>query len=360
MTTLLSAFDPTARGCFVIGEIGVNHNGDLAMARQLIDVAADAGADAVKFQTFSAEKLVTRTARQADYQARNLGSAEGESQFAMLQALELSADELRACHAHCRERGVLFLSTPFDEDAADLLEAVGVEGFKVGSGDLTHLPMLAHIAQKGLPMIVSTGMANLGEVERAVRTVEAAGDPPLAILHCVSDYPAEAADCNLAAMNTLAQAFGRVVGWSDHTLGDAVSVAAVARGARILEKHFTLDTNLPGPDHKASLPPAAFKDLVAKVRQVEAAIGDGIKRPRASERATARVARRSVVSARAVARGETLREADLAIKRPGTGFAPDRLSEIVGRRAARDIAADTVLAPADLGEVVLGEIADSP
>ena len=345
--TLQQAFDPTAKRCFVIGEIGVNHNGSLELAKQLIDVAAEAGADAVKFQTFTAESLVTRTARKADYQARN--HAVDESQFSMLKKLELSESDLRACKAYCDARDIVFLSTPFDEAAADLLVDVGVQGFKVSSGDLTNLPLLEHMAAHGLPMIISTGMATMGEIEDAVRAIEGAGDPPLAILHCVSDYPAKASEANLAAMDTIRAAFGRVVGWSDHTLGDAISVASVARGARLIEKHFTLDTAMEGPDHKASLDPAEFAELVAKIRLVEAAIGDGVKRPQPSEIPTAEVARRSVVAATDIAAGETITDEHLIMKRPGTGLMPKYARLVVGRRAARDIPADTLIALTDLG-----------
>lgn len=343
----LHAFDMSGRGCFVIGEIGVNHNGSLELAKRLIDVAVKAGADAVKFQTFSAERLVTRTARKADYQSRN--HQVDESQFDMLKRLELSESDLRACKSYCDEHGIVFLSTPFDEQAADLLEDVGVSGFKISSGDLTNLPLLSHIAAKGLPMIISTGMATMGDIEDAVTAIQEAGAPPLAILHCVSDYPAAPEEANLAAMDTIAQAFGHVVGWSDHTLGDAVSLASVARGARFLEKHYTLDTAMEGPDHRASLDPDEFTALLSKIRTVETAIGDGVKRPQASERATAEVARRSIVAADDIAAGTVIDGSHLVMKRPGTGLMPKHHGWVVGRVAARDIAADTLIELGDLG-----------
>lgn len=345
--TLNRAFLPDAQACFIIGEIGVNHNGQLNIAKEMIDLAVTAGADAVKFQTFSAESLVTRTARKADYQSRN--HRIDESQFDMLKKLELSEDDLRSCKDYCDEVGMIFLSTPFDEQAADLLERVGVKGFKLSSGDLTNLPLLRHIAAKGKPMIISTGMANMSEIEDAVVAIEEAGGPNLAILHCVSDYPAKASEANLAAMNTIFQAFGKVTGWSDHTLGDAISIAAVARGARLIEKHFTLDINMEGPDHKASLSPEEFKELVAKIRLVEVAIGDGIKRPQPSELPTAAVARRSIVAARDIEAGHIITEADLIMKRPGTGLAPKYVTWVSGRKAARDIAVDTLIDLTDLG-----------
>jgi len=333
--------------CFVIAEIGVNHNGALDLARQLIDVAAAAGADAVKFQTFAAERLVTATARKAAYQEAN-DPRKAESQFAMLKRLELSEADLVACRDHCTARGVMFLSTPFDEQSADLLASLGVHGFKVSSGDLTNLPFLAHMAAKRLPMIVSTGMGTLAEVAEAVEAVREAGDPPLALLHCVSNYPAAPEDCNLRAMGTLAQAFGVPVGWSDHTLGDAISLAAVALGARILEKHYTLDRGLQGPDHKASLTPEELTALITRLRAVESALGDGLKRPQEAERDTARVARRSLVAARDIAAGARLTAGDLIAKRPGEGIAPKHRELILGWRAARDIPADTVLSWTDL------------
>jgi len=333
-------------GCIIIGEIGVNHNGSLDLAKQMIDVAAEAGADAVKFQTFTAENIVTRTAEKAQYQKDNDGS-EG-SQLEMLKQLEFSKDNLEACRDYCAEKGVVFLSTPFDNDAADLLEAVGVAGYKVSSGDLTNLPLLAHLAAKGKPMIISTGMANMAETEEAVTTIRENGDPPLAILHCVSNYPADPAEANLRAIDTLASAFNVPTGWSDHTLGDAIAVAAIARGAKLLEKHYTLDKNLPGPDHLASLEPDEFKALIRKIRDVEAAIGDGVKRPQPSEVDTAKVARKSLVSGVAIPAGKTITEDDLVCKRPGSGFPPRMMPHIIGRRAARDIAPDSLIHPDDL------------
>jgi N-acetylneuraminate synthase len=336
---------------FVIGEIGVNHNGKLDLARRLIDLAAEAGADAVKFQTFTAERLVTASAARAEYQTRNDPHG-GQSQLAMLKALELHPDDLLKARDHTLKAGLRFLSTPFDEDAADLLADLGVQAFKVSSGDLTHLPFLRHLAAKRLPIILSTGMANLAEVEEAVCTVEAAGNPPLAILHCVSQYPCAPADCNLRAMTTLRAAFGRPVGWSDHTEGDAITLAAVALGAEILEKHFTLDQNLPGPDHRASLPPDAFKAMLHNIRSVEAAFGDGRKRPVAAEADTARVARRSIVAARDLPVGTVLSPADLAYRRPGTGLHPREAQTLIGRRLRRALNRDATVTWTDVSPPV--------
>ena len=334
-------------GCIVIGEIGVNHNGSLELAKKMIDVAVESGADAVKFQTFSAEKLATRTAEKAAYQKKNDGEA--GSQVEMLKRLEFSKEKLQACKEYCQEVGMVFLSTPFDEEAADLLEEVGVEGYKVSSGDLTNLPLLAHLAKKGKPIIISTGMANMAETEEAVTTIRENGNPSLAILHCVSNYPAVPKEANLRAMDTLAAAFNVPVGWSDHTLGDAIALASVARGAKILEKHYTLDVNMPGPDHKASLEPAEFGELIRKLRDVEAALGNGVKRPQPSELDTAEVARKSIVSACDIAMGTEIEDKHLVCKRPGTGLAPRMIPLVIGRTAKVDIAADSVIGMEHLG-----------
>jgi N,N'-diacetyllegionaminate synthase len=327
--------------CFVIAEAGVNHNGSIELARQLVDVAVSAGADAVKFQTFTAEDLVTETAAKAEYQERASGS--DESQYQMLKRLELSREAHLELAAYCRERGMLFLSTPFDEGSVGLLEEMDVAAYKISSGDLTNLPFLAHIARKGRPMIVSTGMGTLAEVGDAVQAVHAAGAPPLALLQCVSCYPAEPRTVNLRAMQTMAEAYGVPVGFSDHTLGLEIALASVAAGACILEKHLTLDCALPGPDHQASLDPEAFHTLMRGIRLIDAALGDGRKQPLPEEANTARVARKSVVTASEIAAGESLTTASLAIKRPGHGFAPAQLPSLVGRIAREKIPAGTVL-----------------
>jgi N-acetylneuraminate synthase len=332
--------------CKIIAEIGVNHNGSLDLGRQLIDAAADAGADAVKFQTFVAEDLVTRSAAKAAYQVANTGTDDG--QFAMLKALELSEAGFAEMKAHCVARGIEFMSTPFSEAAADLLERVGVDCYKVSSGDLTHLPLLRHLARKGLPIILSTGMAVLRDVEEAVEAIRAEGNDRISILHCVSNYPAAPADCNLRAMDTIAAAFGLPVGWSDHTLGAEISWAAVARGAVIIEKHITLDRNLPGPDHLASCEPAEFTAFVAGIRAIGAALGDGIKRPTAAERETAKLGRRSITAARDLPAGTIVTAEDLIMLRPGSGLMPRDLDRVIGTRLPRDVAADTPLTLRDL------------
>lgn len=326
---------------FVIAEAGVNHNGDLEVAIRLVDVAVEAGADAVKFQTFRADKVVTSSAPKAAYQAETTGA--GESQLDMIKRLELSPEAFRKLHDHCRDVGIIFLSTPFDDESADFLDELGVVAFKIPSGEITNGPFLSRIAVKGKPLIVSTGMACLAEVEAAVRVIEDAGNRNFALLHCVSCYPAPAAEANLRAMQTLTQAFGVPVGFSDHTLGIEVSLAAVALGARIIEKHFTLDRDLPGPDHRASLVPAELRAMVRGIRAVESALGDGRKRPSAAELAVADVARRSLVAARDIRRGEVVRDADVAILRPGTGLPPSRKPDVLGRAAKVDIPAGALI-----------------
>jgi N-acetylneuraminate synthase len=326
---------------FIVAEAGVNHNGDPALARQLIDVAAEAGADAVKFQTFRTESLVSRTAPKAAYQREATGAREGQAE--MLRPLEFGPEEHVELRDWCAKRGLLFFSTPFDLSSADLLESLGVPLFKVPSGEITNLPFLRHVAAKGRPVVLSTGMSTLDEVGRAVDAIRESGDSPLALLHCVSAYPAPPSEMNLRAMDTLKTAFGCPVGLSDHTLGIEIAVAAVARGAAIIEKHFTLDANLPGPDHRASLEPAELSRLVASIRSVESALGDGVKRPTSSELDTRSVARKSLVAARAIRAGERLTADAVAIKRPGTGIPPADLPKALGRPVRRHLAADEVI-----------------
>ncbi len=313
----------------VIAEAGVNHNGSLEMARRLVDAAAEAGADAIKFQTFRADRLVTPSAPRAAYQIRE---GEPTSQLEMLKALELSERAHVELWRHGREVGLTVLSTPFDERSADFLQRLGVPAYKVGSGELTNLPFLEHLAHKRLPLIVSTGMATLAEVDQAVHSIRRCGAPPLVLLQCTSRYPAPAADANLRAMDTMRLAFGVPVGYSDHTRGNDVALAAVARGACLIEKHFTLDRRLPGPDQRASAEPDQFAALVQSLRTVEAALGDGRKQPTAREAEIAAVARRSLVAARDLDVGERLTEELIAIKRPGTGLAPAFRPRVIGRR----------------------------
>lgn len=327
--------------CFVIAEAGVNHNGNVETARRMVAAAAAARADAVKFQTFRASQLAAPGARKASYQSR--ATDIGESQLEMLLRLELSEKDHRELFAYCRECGILFLSTPFEEGSANFLNELGVAAFKIASGELTNLPFLEHVAAMGKPVILSTGMGRLGEVETAVESVLRAGLRQLVLLHCVSSYPTSAADANLRAMETLRLAFGMPVGYSDHTMGLEVSLAAVAMGACVIEKHFTLDRSLPGPDQQASAEPHELIALVAGIRNVEAAMGHGRKEPTACERDAAEVARKSLLAAVDIPQGGKLSRESVAIMRPGTGLPPAMLPFIIGRTARRPIAAGELL-----------------
>ncbi len=327
--------------CFIIAEAGVNHNGDLELAKQLIDIAVEAKADAVKFQTFQAERLASAEAPKARYQLETTDAH--ESQVEMLRRLELSPEAHQRLAAYCRERDIVFLSTPFDEASADLLGDLGVAAFKISSGDLTNLPLLIHVAKKGQPIILSTGMSTLEEVHEAVQALRSAKVVALILLHCVSSYPADPSDINLRAIQTLAEAFDVPVGYSDHTIGLEVSFAAVALGARVIEKHVTLDRALSGPDHRMSLEPAELTALVRGIRNVESALGNGKKVPASSEFEVAAIARKSLVAARHIPLGSTLTEELIAIKRPGTGLSPAMLKSVVGRRVRQEVPAGTVL-----------------
>jgi N-acetylneuraminate synthase len=328
--------------CFIIAEAGVNHNGDMAMARRLIEEAARAGADAVKFQTFTAERLVSPDAPKADYQLQTTDRE--ETQYQMLRRLELSEAMHHDLITCCQQQGVLFLSTPFDALSADFLARQGMAAFKISSGEVTNLPFLEHLARLGKPLIMSTGMATLAEVDTAIRTVRQAGNEQLVVLHCVSNYPTDPADVNLRAMQTMATAFGVATGFSDHTLGIEVPLAAVALGACVIEKHFTLDKTLPGPDHRASLEPDELVAMIRSIRNVEAALGHGRKEPAASEASTAAAARKSLVAATDIAAGTVLTSEVIAVKRPGTGLPPAMLPYVLGRTARHPIAAGCLLA----------------
>jgi N-acetylneuraminate synthase len=323
------------RPAFVIAEAGVNHNGRIDLAEQLVDIAADAGCDAVKFQTFDPVMLATPEAAKAEYQQETTGS--GGSQLDMLKGLVLSHDAHARLEQRARDRRLVFLSTPFDEGSADFLDDLGVPAFKVSSGDLTNTLLLRHLARKRKPVLLSSGMATLDEVLAAIATLAEAGAPEIAVFHCVSNYPAQPADCNLRAMATLRAATGRPVGWSDHTHGIDVTVASVALGAQLVEKHFTISRDLPGPDHRASLEPAELAAMVRGIRNVEAALGDGAKVPRPSEQGVAAVARRSLCYRDDLAAGTQLAEAHLIALRPGTGLSPTQLPAVLGRRLARSV-----------------------
>jgi N,N'-diacetyllegionaminate synthase len=328
--------------CFVIAEAGVNHNGDMAMAIRLIDVAAAAGAEAVKFQTFTADRLASASAPKAAYQ--KITTEAGESQHAMLKWLELKPQDHDLLMNHCRVRGIIFLSSPFDALAADLLDELGVAAFKIPSGEIVNLPFLEHVARKRRPVIVSTGMSTLAEVKTAVDTIRTAGNNQIVLLHCLSVYPADPAEANLRAMATMAEACNCPVGFSDHTGSGVVAIAAVALGAVVIERHFTLDRNLPGPDHRASLEPTELAVMIRDVRATQAALGDGQKLPQPSELENRAIVRKSIAAARDLPAGAVLQTSDLTTLRPGTGLAPTLLPELVGRRMRAAVGAGTLIA----------------
>ena len=324
----------------IIAEAGVNHNGDLDRAKELIAVAADAGADAVKFQTFQSKKLVTAGAGKAEYQKAHTTS--DESQLQMLQRLELSVaqhEELIAC---CQHHGIEFLSTPFDHDSIELLLKLGVQQFKVPSGELNNVPYLRRIGATQKTVLLSTGMSTLAEIECALECLQEAGTAKkdITVLHCNTEYPTPMCDVNLSAMLTIARAFDVAIGYSDHTLGIEVSIAAASLGARVLEKHFTLDRTLPGPDHAASLEPDELTQMVTAVRNIESALGSGIKRPSPSESKNLLIARKSIVAARPIRQGDLLTEDNLTAKRPGHGISVSFWDTLVGQVATRDYAPD--------------------
>ena len=324
----------------VIAEAGVNHNGDIKMALQLVDVAAKAGADFVKFQTYSADRLVTAAAAKADYQVASTGDK--ESQREMLRQLELSEKAHYEIIARCKAQGIGFLSTAFDIESMNFLVGLGIPLIKIPSGEITNLPYLRHVGRLGLPTIVSTGMADMDEVGRALLTLEAGGlsRELITVLHCTTDYPTNIEDVNLLAMLQLRDTFNVKVGYSDHTIGIEVPIAAVALGACVIEKHFTLDCGLPGPDHCASLPAPMLFELVQGIRNIEKALGDGEKRPRAAEEKNKLAARKSIVAAQKIRAGESFSAANLTIKRPGNGMSPMRWDDLLGRAASRDFDVD--------------------
>lgn len=328
---------------FIIAEAGVNHNGSLELAKCLIDAAVDSGADAVKFQTFKAVNVVSRQAPKADYQKQATG--EEESQFEMIRKLELDVDAHRELMAYCKAKNILFLSTPFDHDSIDLLADLGLEIYKIPSGEITNLPYLRHIGALRKQVILSTGMANIGEIEAALDILTEAGTSRdnITVLHANTEYPTPMQDVNLRAMQTIATAFNVKVGYSDHTLGIEVPIAAVAMGAVMVEKHFTLDKTMEGPDHKASLEPYELKAMVGAIRNIELALGSGIKKASASEAKNIAIARKSLVAKRAITKGEVFSAENLAAKRPGTGISPMRWDDIIGQTAQRDYREDELL-----------------
>jgi len=332
-----------SRKTLIIAEAGVNHNGDLELAKQIVKAAANAGADLVKFQTFTAERLAIDSAPKADYQ--NQTTDQKQSQFAMLRQLELTAEMHEQLIVYCSKQGIGFFSTGFDLQSVDYLASLGADRFKIPSGEITNLPYLRHVGAFGKPLILSTGMATLGEIEAALDACEIAGTPRsrITVLHCNTEYPTPMQDVNLRAMCSIRDVFGVAVGYSDHTLGIEVPIAAVALGATVIEKHLTLDRNLAGPDHKASLEPDEFAAMVRVIRNIEQAMGDGIKRPSPSESKNKSIARKSLVAARSIKAGERFTPENLTAKRPGTGVSPMRWDEVMGRTATRDYGSDEMI-----------------
>lgn len=327
----------------IIAEVGVNHNGDIDLAKQLIAAAKSAGADIVKFQTFKTDNLLTKTAEKALYQKGTTDAA--ESQYAMIRKLELSRANHEVLIEECDRLGIGFFSTAFDTDSFDMLVEMGLDKVKIPSGELTNLPLLRYMTRLGMPVILSTGMATLGEIEAALDVIGQAGTPrnQVTVLHCTTEYPAPMPDVNLRSMVSMKTTFGVEVGYSDHTPGIEIPIAAVALGARVIEKHFTLDRAMPGPDHQASLEPHEFKAMVEAIRNVEVSLGDGVKRPSASELKNKPIARKSIVAARAIRAGETFSADNIATKRPGTGISPMRWDEVIGRIAHRSFAEDELI-----------------
>jgi N,N'-diacetyllegionaminate synthase len=327
----------------IIAEAGVNHNGDMGLARKLIDVAASAGADFVKFQTFTADKLVTRNAEKAEYQNNTTGA--DESQYTMIKKLELTYEMHEVLIEHCKLRDIGFFSTGFDRESIDLLVELGLKSFKIPSGEITNLPYLRHVGGYGKPVILSTGMATMCEIGAALDILMEAGTPLklITVLHCNTEYPTPMTDVNLRAMVTIRDTFDVQVGYSDHTLGIEVSIAAVALGATVIEKHFTLDRNLPGPDHQASIEPEELKAMVTAIHNIEKATGDGVKRPSPSEVKNMPIARKSLVAACNILKGEVFSETNLTIKRPGVGISPMLWDEVLGCTATRNFAPDELI-----------------
>jgi N,N'-diacetyllegionaminate synthase len=328
---------------FIIAEAGVNHNGDIMIAKKLIDAAKEAGADAIKFQTFKAENMVSKYAKKADYQKKT--TRDDESQFEMIKKLELNEQEHKDLINYCNEKKILFLSSAFDLTSIDLLNELGLGIFKIPSGEITNFPYLRKLGDLKKQLILSTGMADLGEIEDALDVLTESGTPKgnITVLHCNTQYPTPFKDVNLRAMLTIGHAFGVAIGYSDHTLGIEVPIAAVALGAAIIEKHFTLDRNLPGPDHKASLEPDELKSMVQAIRNIEKALGDGIKRPSPSEVKNKPIARKSLVANQPIKAGELFSAENITAKRPGSGISPMRWDEVLGKVAQKDYEKDELI-----------------
>lgn len=325
---------------YVIAEVGVNHNGSFELACKLVDVAKAAGADCIKFQTFKSKNLVSRNAQKAEYQKKTTGEG---SQVDMLKALELSFDEFRDLKAYCDSVGIAFLSTPFDFDSIQFLNSIDMPFWKIPSGEITDYPYLVALARTGKPIVLSTGMSDMDDIAAAIRVLRENGAADIKLLHCNTEYPTPFEDVNLRAMMTMRNAFGLEVGYSDHTKGIEVPVAAVAMGATIIEKHITLDRNMEGPDHRASLEPDELTAMITGIRNIEKALGDGNKKPSPSEKKNISVARKSIVAKCRISKGELFTENNITVKRPGTGISPMKWSSIVGTKATRDFEEDELI-----------------
>lgn len=325
----------------IIAEAGVNHNGSLKLAKQMIEEAARAGADYIKFQTFKPEKLVSKYAQKADYQKKTTGN--NESQLQMLEKLALSYDDFVELKRYCEQSGIGFLSTPFDEDSIRFLDRLDMDFWKIPSGEITNYPYLVQIAQTGRDIVLSTGMCEMDEIADAMKVLEESGAGNISLLHCNTEYPTPYEDVNLLAMKQMRTAFKKQVGYSDHTVGIEVPIAAVALGAEIIEKHFTLDKNMEGPDHKASLEPLELSQMICSIRHIEKSLGDGNKKRTASEQHNIAAARKSIVAKCAISKGDIFTEANLTVKRPGNGISPMRWKELIGTRAERDYLEDELI-----------------
>lgn len=346
VSTGMVNFFESQNHCYLIAEIGVNHNGDMALARQMIDAAKDAGADAVKFQTFTAAQLVSQGTPKVRYQEST--TSPNESHFQMIQNLELKREDHGPLKAYCEKKDIEFLSTPYDIESAMFLDSLGVRFFKTASADIVDLPLQQFLASTKKPSIVSVGMATLGEVEAVVDVYREAGNEQLILLHCVSNYPCADESLNLEVMRTLAQAFRVPVGYSDHSVGPEAAILSISLGAKVIEKHFTLDKDLPGPDHRASSTPEEFKALVNSVRRAEKMLGSGAKRCQAEEMQMAQVSRKSLVLAQGIPAGEVITREHLTLKRPGTGLNSQYMKHFIGRKAAVALAAGKMLELSDV------------
>jgi N-acetylneuraminate synthase/N,N'-diacetyllegionaminate synthase len=327
--------------CFIIAEAGVNHNGELKLAKKLVDAAKEAGADAIKFQTFKAENLVTKDANPAYYAQKNLQNQK-ISQQEMIKKYELNYKQFNEIKKYCDSKNIIFLSSPHSFDAIDFLEKL-VPAFKFGSGDLTNIPALRYTAKKQKPIILGTGMATLEEVEFAVNEIKAQKNDKIVLLHCTTNYPCPLDEVNLFAMQTMKDEIGSIVGFSDHTLGPFACIIAVAMGAKVIEKHITLDRKMPGPDHKASIEPDELKDLIKEIRLVEKVLGSAEKKPTKSEEKIKNQVRKSIISNKKISKGETIKENMIIIKRPGIGLEPNEIDKIIGKKALKDINQDEII-----------------